>query len=90
MFELTEIMRQRDSLLLAQLLNRLRENQQTSADIELLLSETCTPADATYPSSAPHLFLENAKVNAWNNMLYERASTDKYVSKAHDIVVGNV
>ena len=90
MFELTEIMRQRDSLLLAQLLNRLRENQQTSADIELLLSKTCTPADATYPSSAPHLFLENAKVNAWNNMLYERASTDKYVSKAHNIVVGNV
>ena len=36
MFELNEIMRQRDSKLFAELLNRLREGKHTAADIAKL------------------------------------------------------
>ncbi|MES9882338.1 MAG: AAA family ATPase [Sedimenticola sp.] len=90
MYELIEIMRQRDSLILAQLLNRLRENKQTREDIDMLLTRTCSSLQPDYPSTAPHLFLENARVNAWNNTIYDTAIGIKWVSKAHDIIVGNV
>uniref|UniRef100_A0A8C4NJN1 ATP-dependent DNA helicase n=1 Tax=Eptatretus burgeri TaxID=7764 RepID=A0A8C4NJN1_EPTBU len=46
MFELHEIMRQRDDLQFAQLLNRLREGRQTPADLQLL--RTRCPKDSVF------------------------------------------
>ena len=51
MFELEEIMRQRDGKLFAELLNRLREGNHTATDIAKLKERV----------HAPHLFVQNAK-----------------------------
>ena len=54
MFELNEIMRQRDSKLFAELLNRLREGIHTPDDI-LKLKERVVQEDISNPIDAPHL-----------------------------------
>ena len=56
MFELNEIMRQRDSKLFAELLNRLREGMHTPDDI-LKLKERVVQEDISNPIDAPHLFI---------------------------------
>nr|XP_058946351.1 uncharacterized protein LOC131774356 [Pocillopora verrucosa] len=60
MFELEEIMRQRESKEFAQLLNRLREGNHTPEDIaklkERCISENCT----NYRIDVPHLFIQNS------------------------------
>ena len=65
MFELNEIMHQRDSKLFAELLNRLREGKQTESDI-LKLKERVVQEDINNPLDAQHLFIQNAKVNEFN------------------------
>ena len=59
MQELTEIMRQKDDLDFAKLLNRLRENRLTENDYKILEKRKITRDDPDYPSSVPHLFVEN-------------------------------
>ena len=65
MFELKEIMRQRESTQFAELLNRLREGKQTNEDIRILKQRILQPSGSNYPVDAPHLFIQNAKVNDW-------------------------
>ena len=88
MFELEEIMRQRESKEFAQLLNRLREGNHTPDDIaklkERCISETCR----NYPIDVPHLFIQNSKVDEFNNRVHMAATGDKYTIKALDSVVG--
>ena len=88
MFELDEIMRQRDSKEFAQILNRLREGNHTSDDIvklkERFISENCK----NYPIDVPHLFIQNSKVNEFNNRVHMATTGDKYAIKALDNVVG--
>lgn len=59
LFELDEVMRQKDDLAFAQLLNRLRHNQMTNEDIDVI--EKCNIAENSpnYPHNAPHLFTMN-------------------------------
>ena len=57
MFELSEIMRQRESKEFAELLNRLREGKHTKKDIEKLKQRIIKSGDANYPMDAPHLFI---------------------------------
>ena len=63
MFELQEIMRQRESKQFAEILNRLREGNHTTDDIaklkERCISENCRD----YPTDIPHLFIQNSKVD---------------------------
>ena len=75
MFELNEIMRQRDSKLFAELLNRLREGKHTESDISKL-KERVIQEDINNPLDAPHLFIQNAKVDEFN-------------VRAHNVVRGN-
>ena len=78
MFELQEIMRQRESKVFAEILNRLREGKHTQADI-LKIKERSIQQDTVdnYPMHTPHLFIQNAKVNEFNDRVHRAAHGDK-------------
>ena len=63
MFELKEIMRQRESNVFAEILNRLRHCNHTDDGV-LKIKERITADDTAvdYPMNAPHLFIENKEV----------------------------
>ena len=88
MFELHQIMRQRESKQFAELLNRLREGNHTKEDITKLKERTIIETCSNYPKDAPHLFIQNAKVNDFNNRAHNALSGTKYSIKAHDSVIG--
>ena len=66
MYELCQIMRQRESPLFAEILNRLREGKHSSEDLRLIKQRLISEEDANYPSEAPHLFIQNKKVEKLN------------------------
>lgn len=67
-FELTEIMREKDDQIYAELLYRLREGNQTNEDLTLLQTREIPAKDI--PLHATHLFQTNTKVNAHNELLF--------------------
>ena len=73
MFELTEIMRERDSKLFAELLNRLCEGKHTASDIGKL-KERVLQEDINNPIDAPHLFVQNAQVDEFNQIIFNAAT----------------
>ena len=87
MFELDEIMRQRDSKLFAELLNRLHEGNHTATDIAKL-KERVIQEDINHPVDAPHLFVQNAKVDEFNQRVHNAASGNKFRINAQDSVIG--
>ena len=78
LFELTEIMRQRDDKEFAELLNRLREANHTQNDIEVLKERILKikPGQENYPINMTHLFSTNALVNDHNNTIYQGSHTE--------------
>lgn len=91
MFELIEIMRQKDDLVFAEALNRLAVGKCTDADEELFkgrsFTENSLPTDA---KSAIRLMYENVKVDNYNKDRAKqlRKKTDMYAdSKAKDQVI---
>ncbi len=86
MFELDEIMRQRESKMFAEILNRLREGKHTSSDLQKL-KEICVE-ESSCPSEAPRLFIQNASVDSYNEKVFESFIDNKYTIKAQDSVVG--
>ena len=88
MFELKERMRQRESKQFAELLNRLREGKQTNEDIRILKQRILQPSGSNYPVDAPHLFIQNAKVNDFNDRVHQASQSTKYNIKAHDSDIG--
>jgi hypothetical protein len=69
MFELDEIMRQRESKMFAEILNRLREGKHTTTDLQKL-KERCVQ-ESNCPQEAPRLFIQNALVDKYNEQVYE-------------------
>lgn len=49
----------KDDLAFAELLNRLRENEMTENDFEILDARVVKTDESNYPSTASHLFVEN-------------------------------
>ena len=45
------------------------------------------PSSANYPTDAPHLFVQNNKVNEFNNEVHIALSAQKYFIKAQDGVI---
>ena len=92
LFELTEIMRQKDDKQFAELLNRLREGKHSDDDIAILKQRllNVTPENDNYPINKTHLFTTNASVDAQNNALYTLSRTDKAQIKAVDIIIGDI
>jgi len=88
MFELHEIMRQRESKHFAEMLNRLREGNHTKEDIMKLKERTISQNCSNYPKNAPHLFTQNAKVNEFSDRAHNALLSTKYSIKAHDSVIG--
>ena len=88
MFELHEIMRQRESKAFAEILNRLREGNHTNDDLLIVKDRLITPNSSTYPSDAPHLFIQNKKVNEFNEKVHNASLNKKFNVKAQDSVVG--
>ncbi|CAB4032890.1 ATP-dependent DNA helicase PIF1 [Paramuricea clavata] len=86
MFELDEIMRQRESKMFAEILNRLREGNHTSSDLEKL-KERCVE-EPNCPKEALRLFVQNALVDSYNEKVFESFSRNKYTIKAQDSVIG--
>ena len=90
MYELTEIMRQKEDKSYAELLNRLREGNQTENDIKTLKNRIISETDFDYPYDATHMFSTNAEVDAFNEIVYDRTSSEKVLVKAKSAVVGDV
>ena len=88
MFELKQIMRQRESKEFAELLNRLREGNHTNEDIAKLRTRCIALSNPNYPKDAPHLFIQNSKVNDLNCKAHNALTGMNYSIKAHDSVVG--
>lgn len=79
-------MKQRESKVFAEILNRLREGNHTNDDLLNIKDRLITPQ--TYPSDAPHLFIQNKKVNEFNEKLHNASSNKKFNVKAQDSVGG--
>ena len=90
MFELTEIMRQKDDTPFAEILNRIREGRQTEKDICVLKSRSVSSKTADYQGlrNELHLFPCNAAVDAHNKDIYERVKSQKAEIKCSDTVLG--
>ena len=75
-------MRQKGDFRFTELLNRLRENKLTPEDKELIYQRIITPHSPMYPKHAPHLFIENKFVDAFNENLLDSLTTQKAIVKA--------
>ena len=90
MYELTEIMRQKEDKSYAELLNRLREGEHTKEDIELLKTRIIKPNDVNYPIDAPHLFAYREEVAKHNLEVHTRLKGDKTEVKSINAVISDV
>ena len=87
LYELVDIMRQKDDADFAQMLNRLRQNELTEDDKNELKKHSISPHMTNYPKEAPHLFTENRFVDKHNENYLNRLSEDKVIIPCHDTVV---
>ena len=83
-FELTEIMRQKEDQLFAEILNRIRCGKQTSQDIQQLQSRHTTYENSIKLSHVPHFFTTNAKKDAYNTEIMRRSCGRSLVIQAID------
>ena len=87
--ELTEIMRQRNDAVFANMLNRLRVRKEDEplleTDIKLLESRTVKENVLTAPPDALHLFYRNVDVNKHNDAKIATLNTKKYTVQAEDV-----
>ena len=86
MFELDEIMRQREGKMFAEVLNRLREGKHTCADLQKL-KQRCVD-ESSCPREAPRLFIQSAMVDDYNEKVYESIRYNKHIINAQDSVIG--
>lgn len=93
LYELAEIMRQKDDLEFAELLNRLREGNHSTEDIEKLETrcicrEECQQSEAI--GKLPHLFTTRAEVSSHNFCVLEKLpASHKTEIPAIDVVSGD-
>ncbi|XP_078368705.1 ATP-dependent DNA helicase Pif1-like [Oculina patagonica] len=88
MFELCEIMRQKDSKIFAEILNRLREGKHSKGDILKLRQRMFTETDLIHLRDVPRLFIQNSKVDEFNVKAHSASQGCKYRIKSQDSVIG--
>ncbi|KAJ8048747.1 ATP-dependent DNA helicase PIF1 [Holothuria leucospilota] len=88
-FELDEIMRQKDDLLFAQILNRMREGKHTDNDLNTLRKRIETDK-AKLPTECLYLFPTNALSENHNEQIYNALQGQKVMVQAVDVVVGDL
>ena len=91
MFELTEVMRQKEDHTFAELLNRVREGNQTEDDMTLLKSRSVSRNTDEYMTlkNSPHLFPCNEDVDNHNDAVYRLATAIKAEIRCLDTVLGD-
>ena len=92
MYELTEIMRQKDDKEYAELLNDLRElkenkMQKVIEKLETRIIKEKNPEHPDYPLDKPHAYATNLEVNTFNSHVYDRTHSEKVEVKSIDVVV---
>ena len=87
MYELVDIMRQKDDLAFAQLLNRLRLNEMTEEDKQKLQTRVFDRDTGNYPKDAVHLFARNVYVKKHNDNILSQLPGEKFAIPCHDNVV---
>ena len=87
MYELVDIMRQKDDLAFAQLLNRLRVNKMTEEDKQKLQTRVFDRDTGDYPKDVVHLFARNVYVKKQNDNILSQLPGEKFVIPCHDNVV---
>ena len=92
MFELSEVMRQREDKDFAEILNRIREGKHTEADIAVLKKRilNLSPQHPDYPINSTHLFSTNMAVDQHNHDIFHKSANEKVKIKAIDIVLGDL
>ncbi len=90
LFELTDIMRQREDRAFAELLNRMREGFQTNEDIAMLKSRIISISHPNYPVLSTHIMYYNKDVQQHNDCVYTAAVGEKITFEAVDIVIGDI
>ena len=92
MYEFNKVMRQKDNVEFAELLNRLREGNQTEDDVEILRGRTLhvKPTQSTYPMNMPHLFSNNKAVDKHNLQIFNNAKSEKAHISAIDVVIADL
>lgn len=90
LFELHEIMRQKDDHEFAKLLNRLREGLHTPDDITTLKSRIVECNGTMDIESFPHLFTTCFEVDRFNEHVFSVCNGRSTTTKSIDIVTGNL
>ena len=86
MFELQEIMRQKDSKIFAEIL-RLREGKHTNEGIIKLKERLTVENSIDDPIDVPHLFIQNQKVNEFNERVHNGATGEKFPLKQWTVLL---
>ena len=86
-YELVDIMRQKDDLQFAHLLNRLRLNELTDKDQGTLQTRLISRDSKDYQKDVLYLFADNAGVDKHNNEILIELPGEKVVIACHDTVV---
>ena len=92
MFELSEVMRQKEDKDFAEILNRIREGKHTDSDIRVLRERILklSPEHPDYPINSTHLFSTNIAVDQHNHDIFHKSTNEKVEIKAIDIVLGDL
>ena len=91
MYELNQIMRQRDDKHFAEILNRLREGKHSDEDLNVIKTRLVSLHANAQPSlGETHLFTTNKAVDQHNKTVYENCNQPKAEVKAIDIVIGDI
>jgi hypothetical protein len=88
MFELTEVMRQKDDIFFAKLLNRLRIGKHTPEDVAILNGRRICETDKEYSLDIPHAFFMNTPRQAFNAAALGSMDGRLHVIHADDSVIG--
>ena len=80
-FELHEVMRQKDDLVFATCLNRVREGKHTKADMKVLFSRN---HEQLQKLDRKNIYFTNEEVNRHNMLLFQMAVSVKHAINAHD------
>ncbi|OXA43032.1 ATP-dependent DNA helicase pif1 [Folsomia candida] len=88
LYELTEIMRQRDEWEFCKALNNMAEGIMDEDDIALIKSREVTPQNQP-PDTGIRLYKTNAECQEYNSEVHAKLSSDGAMSTAHDKIQGS-
>ncbi|CAF4003587.1 unnamed protein product [Adineta steineri] len=89
LFELTEIMRQKDDKTFAIALSNLAKGTMTVEDIHLLKSRIVSTENLETIGDAIRIFRSNAEVDAYNRIVLSKLNTEGAIANAYDYCVGD-